>query len=94
MSALTFDTHFFVKKLMKDGEPEKQAESIVEFVRGTREAEREADLALLATKGDITELRSDMRALEFRLEATLIKWMIGLLFLQAGLIITVIKLMH
>lgn len=90
MNALTFDTHFFVKKLIKDGVPEKQAESIVEFVREIREA----DLNDIATKGDIKELKSDLRELEFRLEASLIKWMIGLLFVQAGLIVTFIKFLH
>jgi hypothetical protein len=90
MAALTFDTHFFVKKLTKDGIPVKQAESIVEFVRETREA----DLSAVATKGDLRELELRLKTDMTNQKIELIKWFIGSLFLQAGLIVTLIKLSH
>ncbi len=97
MNALTFDTHFFVKKLTKDGIPVKQAESIVDFVRETREA----DLAEITTRGDLRELELRIQASILRLESDiqrqkveLVKWMVGSLFLQAGLIVTLMKLIQ
>ncbi len=90
MTTLTFDTHFFVKKLMKDGIPEKQAESIVEFVRETRET----DLSMAATKGDLRELELKLQAEMHGHKADIIKWMLGSLFLQAGFIVALIKFIN
>lgn len=97
MTALTFDTHFFVKKLTKEGISEKQAEAIVEFVREIRET----DLNTAVTKGDLRELELKLQAeitnvkVEiFNVKADIIKWMLGSLFLQAGFIVTLVKLLN
>lgn len=82
MTALTFDTHFFIKKLINDGIPEKQAEAIVEFVRETREV----DFNVVATKSDIKELRSEIRELELRLTVKL-----GGMIMALGAILIAIK---
>ncbi len=61
MTAITFDTHKFIRTLKEAGVPENQAEAI----SGTfKEAQGEADLA---TKRDIDDIRRDMREIEQRL---------------------------
>jgi signal recognition particle receptor subunit beta len=93
MTTIAFDTHFFIKKLTSQGLPEKHAEAIIDVIRETKEA----DLHVVATKADLRELelrienKMTEKTMEVRL--TLIQWMIGLLFLQAGMIISVIKLL-
>ncbi|MDP2751122.1 MAG: hypothetical protein Q8O31_00730 [Rhodocyclaceae bacterium] len=73
--ALTFDTFKFIEKLENAGisraHAKAEAEALTE-VFATNAAE-------LATKGDIRELKGDMRALEERMNAklTLQNWMIG-----------------
>jgi signal recognition particle receptor subunit beta len=96
MTTIAFDTHFFIKKLTSHGLPEKHAEAIIDVIRETKEA----DLHVVATKADLNLLKADLRELELKLEnkmidmkITIIQWMIGLLFLQAGMIISVIKLL-
>ncbi|MEI7669392.1 MAG: coiled-coil domain-containing protein [Pseudomonadota bacterium] len=49
MSAITFDTHRFIKKLEKKGFTETQAEGVVELVKEVREEAKEE----LATKNDL-----------------------------------------
>jgi len=58
MGTLTFDTLKFVKTLEAAGVPELQAEAISTAVRESHEA------ADVATKGDIADLRHEMRELE------------------------------
>ncbi len=55
MTAVTFDTHAYIKKLKEKGFTETQAESVVDMVNDVRAI----DLASLATKPDleIFELR-------------------------------------
>lgn len=90
MTALTFDTHFFVKKLTKEGIFEKQAEAIVEFVREIRET----DLNTAATKGDLRELELKLQVDISNVKSHIIKWMLGSLCLQAGFIVTLVKLLN
>jgi hypothetical protein len=54
MTAITFDTHKFVRRLKEAGLPEMQAEAIADAFR---DAQGEADLA---TKQDIAELRGEL----------------------------------
>jgi len=58
MSALTFDTLKFVKTLEAAGVPESQAEAFSTAVRESHEA------ADVATRGDIADLRHEMKELE------------------------------
>lgn len=100
MTTIAFDTHFFIKRLTSQGLPEKQAEAIIDVIRETKES----DLNIVATKADLQIIKADLREFELKLEnkitektmevkVTLIQWMIGLLFLQAGIIISIIKLL-
>ena len=92
MTAITFDTHFFIKKLTSQGMPEKQAEAVIDVIREAKEQ----DMNVVATKADLRELELKLegKITEKIMETkvTLIQWMVGLLFLQAGLIITVLKM--
>jgi hypothetical protein len=81
MTALAFDTHAFVKRLVAAGMPEQQAEVL---------ADQQASLIdeKLTTKDDLAKtertLKADLREAELRLEAKieavksdLVKWMFG-----------------
>jgi len=104
---MAFDTLAYAKKLKEAGFTEQQAEvqaealaSIVESELATKRDLKETEAAL---KRDLKEVESRLEAklaeVESRLEAKLaetkaeiIKWMIGLLFVQAGFIIAMLKL--
>ena len=86
MSATTFDTLKFVKRLTTTGMAEEQAEALSEAFIDTQEASIEN----LATKSDLKELelttKADIKELELRINAQLLllKWMMG--FILAGII--------
>jgi hypothetical protein len=87
MGAIAFDTHAFVKKLENCGFKEEQAEALSEAIKEVQEAHLEE----LATKGDILELKRDIKELrlEFNGQLNLLKWMIGFIF--AGVLSIVLK---
>ena len=61
MNSLTFDTYQSVTELKDVGFDEKQAEAVVNTIK---KSHRDADVA---TKGDIEDLRNEMRELEHRM---------------------------
>ena len=78
--AIAFDTHRFVKRLTESGFTEKQAETLAE--------EHVALLnANLASKADIAAVKVDIAMVK----ADLLKWMIGALIAQGGLIVALVK---
>ncbi len=80
--AIAFDTHRFVKRLTESGFTERQAETLAE--------EHIALLnANLATKTDIEALKVDIEALKVEM----LKWLLGALIAQGGLIVALIKLL-
>lgn len=85
MSALTFDTLKFARRLQAAGmEPrlaEEQAEALAEALAQDREA--------LATKADITDLRKDMLLMEQRLVIKLG----AMIALAVGLVAALVKLL-
>ena len=89
MSAVPFDTHFFVKKLTKTGIPEIQAEVIVEFINELRKV----DLNSAANKASIQSLNYDLHELEFRLKNQFhsLQSRIGSMFITLGGILIAIK---
>jgi len=103
MHAVAFDTHEFIKTLEKSGFKEEQAEALSKVIKQVQET----NLEELATKKDILELKHDIKELEATTKcdiadvkrdialakADIFKWGVGILFLQAGLIVTVIRLM-
>ena len=98
--AIAFDTHRFVKRLTDCGFTEQQAETLAD--------EHVALLnANLATKADIArieagietlrqETKADIARVEARIESAksdLMKWLIGALIAQGGLIVALVKLL-
>ena len=79
MSGVAFDTHAFVKRLTGVGMAEEQAEAL---------ADEQAKLIdeRLTTKADLREL-------EARLTANILKWMFGAMAGQTALIVALIKLL-
>ncbi|TAN44818.1 MAG: DUF1640 domain-containing protein [Nitrospirae bacterium] len=77
-SAIVFDTHAYVKKLMAAGvsieQAEVQAQALAEIVEDK-----------LATKTDLEKLRAEITA-------DIIKWVAGMLVAQAAVIAALVKL--
>lgn len=81
-----FDTHAIARSLTDADLTPEQADAITDAIR--QAAER--DMAGLATKADLAELRVELAGLEARL----IKWMIGIVFAGAGLVIAGLRLIE
>ncbi len=79
-----FDTHAIARSLTDANLTPEQADAITDAIRQAAEH----DMAGLATKADLAELRVELAGLEARL----IKWMIGIVFAGAGLVIAVLRL--
>ena len=97
MTAITFDTLTYAKRLRDAGFTEQQAEAQAEALHAVVDEN-------LATKRDVEQLRcelkGEMKQMESRLrldlaenKADLLKWIAGLLIFQAGFIVTLIKLL-
>ena len=79
-----FDTHAIARSLTDADLTPEQADAITNAIRQVAEH----DMAALATKADLAELRVELAGLEARL----IKWMIGIVFAGSGLVIAVLRL--
>ena len=90
MSAITFDTHKFIRRLKDSGLPETQAEAIADAFR---EAQGEAELAtkqdIVGVKQDIALLKRDIQEMELRLTAKLG----AMLVVVIGAVATLVKLL-
>jgi len=82
MTAITFDTHEFVKKLKEAGFTEQQAEALTETIK----AAQGVDLSDLVTKND---LKNDLAQLEIRL----MKWGFAMLAGQGAIVVALLKLL-
>ncbi len=80
MTAITFDTHEFIKELQKSGFNEEQAEGLSSALKKTHESQLEE----LVTKSDLKELE-----LKIESELRLIKW--GLALVIAVTVLPVLK---
>ena len=84
MATITFDTHKFITRLKAAGLSEQQAVEVVAVVAESH------DSFETATKGDLREmeLRQDARfdARISEAKADIIKWVVGLIFMQTGVI--------
>ncbi len=80
--AIAFDTHRFVRRLTDGGFTEEQAETLAE--------EHVALLnANLATKADIVKVETRIESVK----VDLMKWLIGAMIAQGGLVVGLIKLL-
>ncbi len=84
MSALTFDTHKFIRELKSADFTEKQAEAVA---NAFREAQSESEIA---TKRDIERLESKMETRFAEHKAESIKWMVSLAMAQMALLIGIL----
>lgn len=80
-----FDTHAIARSLTDADLTPQLADAITAAIRQAVEH----DAAGAATKADLADLRVELAGLEARL----IKWMIGIVFAGAGLVIAVLRLM-
>jgi len=71
MTAITFDTHKFVRRLVEDGATEKQAQAHVEALQEALGSHAQTFAEGLATKADLKELelvtKTSLKELELRL---------------------------
>ncbi len=81
-----FDTLKFKKKLTSTGIAQKQAEGITEAVKDSFEN--------LATKADLSLFEAKLLYAQSLMKNDLIKWMVGLSFIQVGLCLSVILSFH
>ncbi len=88
MIAITFDTLTFTEKLTSADVPEKQAKALAMAMSEILQSKE------LATKHDITQLRLEIARDIAETKVELLKWLIGLLVAQTGMIIAAMKLIH
>ena len=107
MNAIPFDTHRVVKRLKEAGFSKPQAETVTDVLREARDTElsalaTKADLATATAelKAGTQLLRGEMLGLADKLRAEIadsraetLKWMIGLLLVQGGLIVGLSRLL-
>jgi len=85
MTALTFDTLMFAKRLIEAGVPKKQAEVQAEAMKEIVEDK-------IATKQDLDGLKLTLALKMAEQKSELIKWMLGTSAAQAAIIISCLKL--
>ena len=83
MTAITFDTFKFVRRLKESGIPENQAEAISEALQEAQEFR----LAELADKRDLKELDQSVKRDLMELENRLVKWVATMFIAQSALVI-------
>lgn len=91
MTAITFDTHEFVKELKGAGFNEEQAEVITKLQKAAiaatlEQAKHDYELDNLATKRDLKELELKVAKDIAESKAELIRWVVGVGLLQMTLI--------
>ena len=109
MALTTLDTHELVKDLKAAGFTDDQAEAVTRAVKHAREldlsdlatrtdvksevASLRADIALIAAKLDNIAANYATKAELSNMRTDIIRWVFGLMFAQAALIIALIKLL-
>lgn len=98
MTALTFDTHDFVKRLKGAGFSEEQAEVITDLQKTTvlntlEQARHDYELDDLSTKRDLKEVELKIELVKSELKrdlaetkAELVRWVVGVGILQITII--------
>lgn len=109
MTAITFDTLIYSKKLREAGIPEKAAEIQAETLKEVIENTYKDIEAGLATKKDLKDsentllkeikateavLRNELELKIAQVKAELVKWVLGVSVAQAAIIVSCIKLIH
>ena len=97
VAPIAFDTHRFVKRLTGAGMDERQAEVLAD----EQVALLNANLATKAELADveanlaarIAQVEANLRSEIAQVEASLLRWMVGALIAQAGLIVGLLRLL-
>ncbi len=91
--AIAFDTYKFVKHLTEKGFTEEQAEALaieqVNLLNSNLATKTDIEALRQFTKNTIEGIKSDL--LKFKCD--MVKWLVGSLTVQGGLIVTLIKLL-
>lgn len=85
-----FDPLKFYDDLKAADVPEKQARAQAEAMRNAFAAYDASKMRELATKGDLKEVRHELRDELKASELRILKWVIGTIITQTALIVTVI----
>ena len=89
--AIAFDTHRFVKRLTDNGFTEAQAQTLADERVNPLNSNLATKQNLLeleaATKRDLAELKGDPQKQMAEAKNDVLKWMIGAMFAQAGVIV-------
>ena len=98
--AIAFDTHRFVKRLTDCGFTEKQAETLadehVALLNGNLATKTDIESLRQQIKTEIAKIEARIAQAEARIEASkfdLMKWLIGAMIAQGGLIVALVKLL-
>jgi len=89
--AMTFDTLAFAKKLEASGIIPQQAEAVSEALKDVFD---ENLSPVIFTKYDGELLKIDFEHKLSKLKTELIIWVVGLLFAQTAIIVSIIKFLH
>jgi adenylosuccinate lyase len=93
---MTFNSLTYARKLKEVGftesQAEVQAEALASIVESELASARDLKETEAALKRDIKEVEAKLEAKLAETKAELIKWLVGLLFVQAGFIIAMLKL--
>lgn len=80
--SIAFDAHRFIKRLTQTGFTEQQAEALADEQVNLLDSNLATKVDLMSIKAEIEKVKSD-----------LLKWMIGALIAQVGVIVALIKLL-
>jgi hypothetical protein len=86
MYSHTFDTHHYIKKLLKSGLKEKQAEVIVKGMLQSREQ----DFSQAATKEFVEATKNELKVDIAASQNNILKWIIPLFLTNIGMVIAII----
>lgn len=97
MPTTTFDALAYFEKLKEAGVPEEQAKVQANAFRDFSAIQEENSRKELATKGDIQNVRLEMKEIEMRLSERIeegkheiLKWLIGFILTQSALLVAVL----
>ncbi len=90
MSVTAFDTLGYFEKLKAAGVPEEQARVQVEVMQGVIKSYDDASRKEIATKGDLQDVRNELRNEIATAKHEILKWVMGLMVAQTALIIAVV----
>ena len=92
--AIAFDTHRFVKHLTENGFTEQQAEVLADEQVHLLNSNLATQADIAAIHQDIEILRQETKAGLAGVKSDLIKWMMGALIAQGGVIVALLRLLQ